>query len=736
MDVRTVLLGRFNSSYSHSRLVQTIAAAILSSNPRRSVRRAAPWLAPIAIAISAFTFAAPWVSAQAPQSRSLNQVATFSFHPSSSGTITVTLPRIIQQHATIIVGVTFSPADISGVTIGEVGGGAGDVESLNRGLPTSIFHNGPGGPFYTNFYYGPNHGNQLAGIGAGTVTLNFSGGATYALIAVAEVSGLACLDCQELDQSAYNESLSPTASWSSGSATTTAFNEYLFSWGATEASDSTCSSPGNGWTLESQTNDPSGAAVCLLDQFVAAPGLSYAASVKASPAANYGMEIVTFAKQIPTLGQPAVTSVNPSFGAQGQSLPGVVIAGSGFDSKTVCSFGAGITVNSCTVNSATQMVAKITIGSTAAVGPHNVTVTSVPDSNAGTTLPNAFSVTPDAAIPDFTISAAPSVQTVLPGGAAKFTLTLKASGGLNSAVNLSCGPLPSGAACAFNPSSITPSGTGVQSTLTVTTPSTLAAGNFSVPITATSGTVSHTQDVQVAVAVGGITGAVSPTSATIAVGGSANFAVNVTSSGGFGGQVSLVCSGAPSGVGCTFNPGVVDLVANGSANSTLTVQVAFKPSISSSERQPANRPLFPSRNFPPMSLGKMGLAVALLAALFSFGLVLRPRFIAAEESFFGPSGIARPSRSCVAGLAAFALVLVFAAGLISCGGTTSRGSSSGSAATSTTGGGTGGSGSSGGTSGGTSGGSGGTGSVTTQVTVQAQSAGVTANLGTISVTVP
>jgi uncharacterized membrane protein YgcG len=123
-----------------------------------------------------------------------------------------------------------------------------------------------------------------------------------------------------------------------------------------------------------------------------------------------------------------------------------------------------------------------------------------------------------------------------------------------------------------------------------------------------------------------------------------------------------------------------------------------------------------------MSVGKMGLALALLGALFSFGFVLRPRFVAAEESVLRLNGIARPSRSCAAGLAAFALVLVFAVGLISCGGTTSRGSSSGGATTSTTGG--------------TSGGSGGTGSVTTQVTVQAQSAGATANLGTISITVP
>jgi len=638
MHVRKMRLATFElDSLRRFVLVQP---PILAPNRRRTVRRAASWLAPIAIAIGALTFAAPWLSAQALPPPKPNQVATFSFHPSSSGTITVTLPQIIRQRATIIVGVTFSPADITGVAIGEVGGGAGDVESLNRGLATSILHNGPGGPFYTNFYYGPNHGNQLAGLGAGTVTLNFSGGATFALIAVAEVSGLACLDCQELDQSAYNESLSPASSWSSGSATTTAFNEYLFSWGATEASDSNCSSPGNGWTLESQTNDPSGAAVCLLDQFVAAPGLSYAASVKASPAANYGMEIVTFAKQIPSFGQPAVTSVNPSFGAQGQSLPTVVIAGSGFDSNVVCSFGAGITVNSCTPNSATQMVANVTIAPTAAVGPRNVTVTSTTESNSGGTLANAFSVTPGAAV-------------------------------------------------------------------------------------------------------GGIGGSVSPTSATIAVGSSANFVVNLTSTGGFTGQVSLACSGASSGLGCTFNPRAVNLPANRTASSILTVQVSAKPSILTTQLPAANRPLFPARDLRLVGLGQMGLGLVLLAALLSFGFVLRPRFVASEESLFGLNGIACPSRSCVAGLASFALVLVLAVGLISCGGTTSKiANTSGGGTNTTTGatgstGGTGGMGGTGGTGGGGgTGGSSGGSSVTTQVTVQAQSAGATANLGTISITVP
>lgn len=77
---------------------------------------------------------------------------------------------------------------------------------------------------------------------------------------------------------------------------------------------------------------------------------------------------------------------------------------------------------------------------------------------------------------------------------------------------------------------------------------------------------------------------------------------------------------------------------------------------------------------------------------------------------------------------AFALVLVLAVGLISCGGTTSK-------STSTSGGGTTGTtGSTGGTGGGGAGGGGS--SVTTQFTVQAKSGGATIDLGTVSITVP
>jgi hypothetical protein len=123
------------------------------------------------------------------------------------------------------------------------------------------------------------------------LTLNFSGGSTYLLVAVVEVAGLDL--SAPLDQSGFHESLTATTAWSSAAVVTTAANEYLFSWAATEAGNPSCSNPASGWTIESQTNDSNGATVCLVDRIVSATG-SYQAAVTASSAQNYAMEIVTF----------------------------------------------------------------------------------------------------------------------------------------------------------------------------------------------------------------------------------------------------------------------------------------------------------------------------------------------------------------------------------------------------------------------------------------------------------
>ena len=90
-----------------------------------------------------------------------------------------------------------------------------------------------------------------------------------------------------------------------------------------------------------------------------------------------------------TVHDPAIASVSPSSGNQGQVLD-VAIAGVNLDGTTGVSFGDGITVNSFAEQSAESVVASITIGVSASLGAREVSVSTV-DGTA--VLPNAFSVT-------------------------------------------------------------------------------------------------------------------------------------------------------------------------------------------------------------------------------------------------------------------------------------------------------------------------------------------------------
>ena len=78
---------------------------------------------------------------------------------------------------------------------------------------------------------------------------------------------------------------------------------------------------------------------------------------------------------------PTISSVAPSAGTAGASLT-VTVTGTSFQPGASTSFGAGVTVSSTTVVSSTQLSVAIAIGSTAALGPRDVTVTN-PDGQAG-----------------------------------------------------------------------------------------------------------------------------------------------------------------------------------------------------------------------------------------------------------------------------------------------------------------------------------------------------------------
>jgi PKD repeat protein len=87
-------------------------------------------------------------------------------------------------------------------------------------------------------------------------------------------------------------------------------------------------------------------------------------------------------------------------------------------------------------------------------------------------------------VSDFSLSATPPSQSVLPGGGASFTATVMPLNGFTGTVTFSVSGLPSGATASFNPSAVSTSG---STTLSVSTSSSTPAGSYPLTITGTSG---------------------------------------------------------------------------------------------------------------------------------------------------------------------------------------------------------------------------------------------------------
>jgi uncharacterized cupredoxin-like copper-binding protein len=169
---------------------------------------------------------------------------------------------------------------------------------------------------------------------------------------------------------------------------------------------------------------------------------------------------------------------------------------------------------------------------------------------------------------DFSVTATPSSQNVAPGKSTSYTVNVTPSGGFTGSVSFSVAGLPSGATSSFAPSSVSGSG---SSTMTVSASSSTPAGTYPLTITATSGSLTHTAQVNLTVATTpDFSVTATPSSQNLAPGKSTSYTVNVTPSGGFTGSVSFSVAGLPSGATSSFAPGSV----SGSGSSTLTVNAS------------------------------------------------------------------------------------------------------------------------------------------------------------------
>jgi hypothetical protein len=121
------------------------------------------------------------------------------------------------------------------------------------------------------------------------------------------------------------------------------------------------------------------------------------ATLNISPTAPPGNISVTVATTAGTsapvlfsvVGAPTLTSISPSTGTQGSSVP-VTLTGTNFVAPLTVNVSAGITVSNVMIASSTSVTADLAVARSAGVGQYNVSVTT----SAGTSGNASFSVTP------------------------------------------------------------------------------------------------------------------------------------------------------------------------------------------------------------------------------------------------------------------------------------------------------------------------------------------------------
>ena len=155
-----------------------------------------------------------------------------------------------------------------------------------------------------------------------------------------------------------------------------------------------------------------------------------------------------------------------------------------------CTFAPGTVVNP-TSTSPVNITVAVTVPAGTASGNYTVTVqATTPGAPAPVTTSFTLAVT---GIQDFTLNSSTSGQTVAAGQTtAPYNLTIAPTGAsFSGIVTLSCTGIPVGALCNFTPTSVVPESNSASVAMIIATGASIAGGNYTVTITGTSGSISH-----------------------------------------------------------------------------------------------------------------------------------------------------------------------------------------------------------------------------------------------------
>ena len=179
-------------------------------------------------------------------------------------------------------------------------------------------------------------------------------------------------------------------------------------------------------------------------------------------------------------------------------------------------------------------------------------------------------------VPGFWLASSQNTIGVNPGGTATATILVTDAGGFSGSVNLAItSALPSGVTASFSPNPTTGS-----TILTVSASSAAPSANQTVTLTGTSGSITASTNVTVAVHAPSFALSALPASVGINQGSTGTSTISVQSLYGFNGAVALSIAGLPAGVTASFSPtstsgtSVLTLAVSSSAapaTSTLTV---------------------------------------------------------------------------------------------------------------------------------------------------------------------
>lgn len=176
------------------------------------------------------------------------------------------------------------------------------------------------------------------------------------------------------------------------------------------------------------------------------------------------------------------------------------------------------------------------------------------------------------ALPDFSLSAAPPVQSVYPGDSTTYSINLSDINGFTGSASLGVSGLPSGSTYVFSPDTVSD---GFPSSLSVTTSTSTPGGSYTLTISGTSGSISHQATVELDVKDFSLSA--DPNVLNITDGSSGTSTITVTALGGYSANVDLSVdpTSIPTGLQVSVNPATVTPSPSGTATLSVTADASM-----------------------------------------------------------------------------------------------------------------------------------------------------------------